>query len=102
VFGTDGDHAVIRTDYGLEVTKTADVQQSEIVVHDTTLDDPSYAYALSRLSTQDLDHVVTGIYRNTNRPTYDDTARAQVTHATNTTPPNLQALLNGNDTWTVS
>jgi 2-oxoglutarate ferredoxin oxidoreductase subunit beta len=102
VFGTDRDHAVVRTDYGLEVTKTADVQQSEIVIHDTTLDDPSYAFALSRLSTQDLGHVVTGIYRNTTRPTYDDAARTQITTATETKPPNLQALLNGNDTWTVS
>ncbi len=101
VFGTDGDHAVVRTDYGLEVTKTADIQQSEIVVHDATLDDPSYAFALSRLSTQDLGHVVTGIYRNITRPTYDDAARAQLTHAAQAKPPNLQALLNGNDTWTV-
>ena len=102
VFGTDGDHAVIRTDYGLDITKTADVTTDEIVIHDATLDDPSYAFALSRLSTQDLGHVVTGIYRNTTRPTYDDAARAQVTNATETTPPNLQALLNGNDTWLVN
>ncbi|HEY7591653.1 MAG TPA: 2-oxoacid:ferredoxin oxidoreductase subunit beta, partial [Actinophytocola sp.] len=46
-------------------------------------------------------HVVTGIYRTTTRPTYDDQTRTQVTTATQTTPPNLQALLNGNDTWTV-
>jgi 2-oxoglutarate ferredoxin oxidoreductase subunit beta len=101
VFGTDGDHAVIRTDYGLDIAKTADVTTDEIVIHDTTLDDPSYAFALSRLSTQDLGHVVTGIYRTTTRPTYDDQTRTQVTTATQTTPPNLQALLNGNDTWTV-
>ncbi|MGH3759175.1 2-oxoacid:ferredoxin oxidoreductase subunit beta [Actinophytocola sp.] len=102
VFGADGDHAVVRTDYGLEVTKTADIDRSEIVVHDATLDDPSYAFALSRLSTQDLGHAVTGIYRSISRPTYDDAARTQVTHAADTKPPNLQALLNGNDTWTVS
>ena len=101
-FGTDNDHAVIRTDYGLDVTKTADINHNEIVVHDATLDDPSYAFALSRLSTQDLGHVVTGIYRNINRPTYDDAARTQVTNATETRPANLQALLNGNDTWTVA
>jgi len=101
IFGADGDHAVVRTDYGLEVTKTADVAQNEIVVHDSTIDDPSYAFALSRLSTQDLGHTVTGIYRNIARPTYDDAARAQVTAAAAAKPPNLQALLNGNDTWTV-
>jgi 2-oxoglutarate/2-oxoacid ferredoxin oxidoreductase subunit beta len=101
VFGTDDDHAVVRTDYGLDITKTADTTQTDIVIHDATLDDPSYAFALSRLSTQDLGHVVTGIYRNITRPTYDDAARTQITTATETTPPNLQALLNGNDTWTV-
>ncbi|MGH3757828.1 2-oxoacid:ferredoxin oxidoreductase subunit beta [Actinophytocola sp.] len=102
VFGTNDDHAVIRTDYGLDITKTADLNPSDIVNHNTTLDDPSYAFALSRLSTQDLGHAVTGIFRNTTRPTYDDAARAQTTHATHTKPPNLQALLDGNDTWTVS
>jgi 2-oxoglutarate ferredoxin oxidoreductase subunit beta len=100
-FGADGDHAVVRSDSGLEVAKTADVQASEIVVHDATLDDPSYAFALSRLSTQDLGHVVTGIYRNVSRPTYDDAARAQVATAAERKPTDLQALLNGNDTWTV-
>jgi 2-oxoglutarate ferredoxin oxidoreductase subunit beta len=101
-FGTDGEHAVVRGSYGLDITKTADIDPTDIVVHDTTLDDPAYAFALSRLSTQDLGHVVTGIYRQTTRPTYDDAARAQTTAAAQTQPPNLQALLNGNDTWTVS
>jgi 2-oxoglutarate ferredoxin oxidoreductase subunit beta len=101
VFGTNGEHAVIRTDYGLDIAKTADVTESDIVTHDATIDDPSYAFALSRLSTQDLGHVVTGIYRNVNRPTYDDQARRQVALAAEARQPNLQALLNGNDTWTV-
>jgi 2-oxoglutarate/2-oxoacid ferredoxin oxidoreductase subunit beta len=101
VFGTDGDHAVVRTQYGLDIAKTADVDTAEIVVHDATIDDPSYAFALSRLSTQDLGHVVTGVYRNVTRPTYDDRARQQISAAAEAKPPNLQALLNGNDTWTV-
>ncbi|HEY0450908.1 MAG TPA: 2-oxoacid:ferredoxin oxidoreductase subunit beta, partial [Actinophytocola sp.] len=100
-FGTDGDHAVIRTDYGLDIAKTADVDAAQIVVHDATVQDPSYAFALSRLSTQDLAHVVTGVYRNVHRPTYDDQTRQQTTTATQAKTPNLQALLNGNDTWTV-
>jgi 2-oxoglutarate/2-oxoacid ferredoxin oxidoreductase subunit beta len=101
VFGADGEHAVVRNEYGLDIAKTADVAESEIVVHDATVDDPSYAFALSRLSTQDLGHVVTGVYRSVDRPTYDDQARNQVTAAKETKPADLQALLNGNDTWTV-
>ncbi|MCT2583090.1 2-oxoacid:ferredoxin oxidoreductase subunit beta, partial [Actinophytocola sp. S1-96] len=101
VFGADGEHAVVRTEYGLDIAKTADVAESEIVVHDATVDDPSYAFALSRLSTQDLGHVVTGVYRSVDRPTYDDQARHQVAAAKEAKPADLQALLNGNDTWTV-
>ena len=70
-------------------------------LHDATLDDPSYAFALSRLSTQDLQYAVTGIFRDISRPTYDDKARAQVSKALQTRTPDLQALLTGTDTWTV-
>jgi 2-oxoglutarate ferredoxin oxidoreductase subunit beta len=101
VFGTNGEHAVIRTDYGLDIAKTADVTESDIVTHDATIDDPSYAFALSRLSTQDLGHVVTGIYRNVDRPTYDDGARHQTDTAVHARPADLQRLLDGADTWTV-
>jgi 2-oxoglutarate/2-oxoacid ferredoxin oxidoreductase subunit beta len=101
-FGAEGEHAVVRTPAGgLEVAKTADVEQSQIVVHDAAQQDPSFAFALSRLSTQDLAHTVTGIFRNVARPTYDDLARQQTDAAAEANPPNLQSLLNGNDTWTV-
>jgi 2-oxoglutarate/2-oxoacid ferredoxin oxidoreductase subunit beta len=100
-YGPNNEHAIIRTDTGLQTAKVTDTNEKHIVTHDTTTPDPSYAFALSRLSTQDLTHTITGIYRNTTRPTYDDQARQQVTTATETKPPNLQALLNGNDTWTV-
>jgi 2-oxoglutarate ferredoxin oxidoreductase subunit beta len=45
------------------VAKTADVSAAEIVVHDATIDDPAYAFALSRLSDQNLEHTVMGIFR---------------------------------------
>jgi 2-oxoglutarate ferredoxin oxidoreductase subunit beta len=95
-FGADGERAVLRTAGGLEV---GPYDEERVVVHHAASTDPSYAYALSRLSAQDLTHTVTGIYRNVDRPTYDDQARAQVTAAT--APPDLGALLRGGDTWTV-
>jgi len=101
-FGPEGEFGVVRGEVGdLEVAKISEVGEDRIVVHDATIEDPSYAFALSRLSTQDLSHTVTGIFRNVARPTYDDQARLQTTSAAETNPPNLQALLNGNDTWTV-
>ena len=103
-FGTDGEYCVVRSGYGLEVAKTADVSVDEIVVHDARVDDSAYAFALSRLSAQNLEHTVMGIFRQINRPTYDEAAREQVNSAIDAKPHDtaaLQSLLRGKDTWTV-
>jgi 2-oxoglutarate/2-oxoacid ferredoxin oxidoreductase subunit beta len=104
-FGSHREYCVVRSGFGLEVAKTADAHVDEIVVHDATVDDPSYAFALSRLSEQNLEHSVMGIFCNVTRPSYDDAARAQVRLAMESTPHDsaaLQSLLRGRDTWTVS
>jgi 2-oxoglutarate ferredoxin oxidoreductase subunit beta len=101
-FGPNEEYGVVRSGLaGLDVARIDDVGDDAVIKHDATLDDPSYAFALSRLSTQDLSHTVTGIFRNVTRPTYDDQARAQLAEATASRPPDLQALLRGKDTWTV-
>jgi 2-oxoglutarate/2-oxoacid ferredoxin oxidoreductase subunit beta len=103
VFGPeDSRYGVVRDrDGDLSVAKLSEVDESDIVVHDATREDPSYAFALSRLGGEDLSPAVTGIFRATQRPTYDDLARAQVAEAEQQSPPNLQGLLTGNDTWTI-
>ncbi|NKY86973.1 2-oxoacid:ferredoxin oxidoreductase subunit beta [Nocardia veterana] len=103
-FGAEGEFAVVRNGFGLEVAATADVPESEIVVHDAYGDHPEYAYALSRLTAQDLTHVPVGIFRSVARPTYDDGVRAQTAAAVETKPvgpQSLQELLTGRETWTV-
>ncbi|WP_232667573.1 2-oxoacid:ferredoxin oxidoreductase subunit beta [Pseudonocardia sp. TRM90224] len=95
-----GSYAVVREGFGLRVAKTDEIDESEIVVHDSA--DLNLAFALSRLSDQDLTHTVTGIFRNVGRTTYDDAVRAQVNHERETRQADLQALLNGRDTWTVA
>jgi 2-oxoglutarate/2-oxoacid ferredoxin oxidoreductase subunit beta len=104
-FGNNDEFCVVRSGFGLEVAKTADVAVSDIVVHDATLDDPAYAFALSRLSEQNLEHTVMGVFRSVDRPTYDDAARAQVRAAIASKAHDtdaLQSLLRGRDTWTVT
>jgi 2-oxoglutarate ferredoxin oxidoreductase subunit beta len=103
-FGADGEYCVVKSGYGLEVAKTADVSADQIVVHNAQIDDPAYAFALSRLSDQNLEHMVMGIFRQVNKPTYDDAARNQVASAREAKPYDttaLQSLLRGKDTWTV-
>jgi len=103
-FGADGEYCVVQTGFGLEVVKTADVAAEEIVVHDAQMDNPAYAFALSRLSEQSLEHTIMGVFRQVSRPSYDDAAREQVAAARDATPHDshaLQSLLRGRDTWTV-
>jgi 2-oxoglutarate/2-oxoacid ferredoxin oxidoreductase subunit beta len=104
-FGPVGDdglgrYAVVQDGFGLRVAKIDEVAAEEIVVHDAG--DHNLAFALSRLSDQDLTHTVTGVFRNVERLTYDDGAREQVAAAERTGSVDLQALLNGRDTWTVA
>jgi 2-oxoglutarate ferredoxin oxidoreductase subunit beta len=104
IFGPDGEHCVIRDGFQLAVANTADVAVADIVVHDAITDNPEYAYALSRLSDQELNHTVTGVFRRVSKPAYDDLAREQVQAAKDTKPAGrdaLQGLLRGKDTWTI-
>jgi 2-oxoglutarate ferredoxin oxidoreductase subunit beta len=98
-FGREGEYCVVREGFGLAVAKSADVDASDIVVHDAS--DLNLSFALSRLSTQDLTHTVTGVFRRADRTTYDDGVRAQVNEAKNAKAADLSKLLHGKDTWTV-
>ncbi|MQY21931.1 2-oxoacid:ferredoxin oxidoreductase subunit beta [Nocardia macrotermitis] len=103
-FGAEGEFAVVRRGFGLEVVASDSVAEADIVVHDAYCEDPEYAYALSRLSEQDLSHVPVGIFRSVSRPTYDDGVREQTEIARERKPvqaDSLQQLLSGKETWTV-
>jgi 2-oxoglutarate ferredoxin oxidoreductase subunit beta len=99
VFGNEGRYAVVRKGFGLAVAPTAEVAPADVVVHDAT--DTELAFALSRLSDQDLQHAVFGVLRQVDRPTYDDLVRAQVQRAVQAGTADLHSLLHGTDTWAV-
>ena len=104
-FGLEDEYGVVRSEdgFGLRIAPISEVGEDAVIIHDAHRPDPSLAFALSRLSDQDLTHTVTGIFRNTGRTTYDDAARAQVAAAKEkNSTPDLQSLLNGRDTWTVA
>ena len=103
-FGFNGEYCVVKSGHGLKVVNTKDVISEEIVVHDSTIDDPSYAFSLSRLSKQNLDYVVMGVFRKINRDTYDDAVRKQVSNTTKSRAiytKNLQSLLLGKENWVI-
>ncbi|WP_107764501.1 2-oxoacid:ferredoxin oxidoreductase subunit beta [Nocardioides terrigena] len=91
---------------GVLVVEAADVDDADILVHDAHHDDPSTAFAISRLTDSGyLNQSPIGIFRQVERATYDDQARAQLTTARGDSEDDpqarLSALIGGGDTWTV-
>ena len=71
------------------------------MVHDAHRENAAYAFALSRLSSQDLRYTPMGVFRSIQKPTYDAMMADQLEVARTEEPADLDALLTGNDTWTV-
>ena len=72
VFGPDGASCVVQDGFGgLRIAETNQVDAAEIVVHDAHRESPAYAFALSRLSSQDLRYTPMGVFRSVEKPTYD-------------------------------
>ena len=95
---------------GVKVVATADVDAADIVVHDAHSPDPTMAFAISRLTDSGyLNTSPIGIFRQVERPTYDDQAREQVAASavesgnddTADRTARLAALIGGGDTWTI-
>ena len=105
-FGREGQSAVVRSPagFGLTVRPSSEVSPEEIIVHDETVADPAYAFALSRLPQADLSHTPIGVFRRVDRPTYDGLVREQLASATSSVDDRnaeLAKLLNSGDTWTI-
>jgi 2-oxoglutarate ferredoxin oxidoreductase subunit beta len=74
-----------------------------VLVHDTHDDDPSLAFALSRVARPNLSMTPIGVFRDVARPVYDDLMTAQLDQAVaKNGAGDLAALLAGGDTWTIT
>ncbi len=78
-----------------------DCDESELIVHNPSVDDPSLAFMLSRLRYPDFPEPI-GVVRKVERPTYDDLINQQVEHAiADRGEGKLEDLFASGDTWTV-
>lgn len=105
IFGADREKCVVRASDGhLHVALVADVDASEILIHDAQNEDPGLAFGLSRLSdSHTLTNTPIGVFRDVTKPSYDRLVREQVEKARETQGPgDLGQLLRGSDTWTIS
>jgi 2-oxoglutarate/2-oxoacid ferredoxin oxidoreductase subunit beta len=101
-FGPGGSMGLRYGAFGaIEAVEAETVDKSELIVHDVTRTDPSYAFALSRLDGYDFKHTPIGVFRSVERGSYDDAMAAQIQTAQASGEGSLAKLLAGNDTWEV-
>ena len=104
-FGADGSKAVVRDEFGaLSIADGVADDDPRVVVHDAHREDPSYAFALSRLSSPESGYAPMGVFRDVQRPVYDHMMSEQLEKASAAAPSDadaLQTLLAGADTWSV-
>ena len=103
-FGADRQRGVVMgTDGQLRLVEVADVGEDAILVHDAERADPSLAFALSRLSTDDHSPTPFGVFRDVQRQEYASAISNQLAQASERKGPgDLAALLRSNGTWSVA
>jgi 2-oxoglutarate ferredoxin oxidoreductase subunit beta len=102
-FGPEGEWGVVVEDGSARVVEVADVGEDRLVVHDEHRDDPSLAFALSRLATGPTTPTPIGVFRAVERPHYGALVNQQlVAAAERKGPGDLAQLLASGSTWTVA
>ncbi len=103
VFGPEDEHAVVaEPDGSMAIVPTAEAGD-RVVVHDPSRSEPTTAFALSRLSLNPTGPTPIGVFRDVDRPVYDDLLRDQVTRARSERGEgDLAALLESGNVWEVA
>jgi 2-oxoglutarate ferredoxin oxidoreductase subunit beta len=101
-FGPDLERGVVVEDGRARVVDVADVGEDALLVHDAHREDPSLAFALSRLAAGPTEPTPIGVFRAVERPDYGTLVNDQVAAATEAKGPgDLAKLLVSGSTWTV-
>ena len=102
-FGPEGEHGVVMEDGSARIVEVADVGEDRLLVHDERRQDPSLAFALSRLSDGPTTPTPIGVFRAVERPHYGAlVGRQLVAAAESKGPGDLAKLLVSGSTWTVA
>jgi 2-oxoglutarate/2-oxoacid ferredoxin oxidoreductase subunit beta len=103
-FGAEGERGVIqREDGSAAVVAVADVGKDALIVHNEHHEEPSLAFALSRLTLGTVGATPFGVFRDVERPVYDELMAEQIEAAqAERGVGDLQALVASGDTWTIA
>ena len=84
------------------IVKVADVGESALIVHDEGSENPSMAFALSRLSSGPYEPTPMGVFREVKRPEYSKNVNQQIAVAKEQNGDgDLHELLRSQPTWVV-
>jgi 2-oxoglutarate ferredoxin oxidoreductase subunit beta len=102
-FGEESEKGVrMRPDGSVEVVAVADVGEDALLVHDAHGESPTIAFALGRLGYPVPGALPIGVFRDVERPVYDELMAAQLEDARSTKGEgDLDALLHAGDTWQI-
>ncbi|MCB1246026.1 MAG: 2-oxoacid:ferredoxin oxidoreductase subunit beta, partial [Acidimicrobiia bacterium] len=102
-FGAEKDKGVVLDGReGVRIVQVSDVGEDAILVHDESRDDPSLAFALSRLSAGPFEPTPIGVFGSVERPDYGSETNRQLAAAQDKAGPgDLRALLHSRPTWDV-
>ena len=100
LWGADHEKGLRKRDDGsIEVCAASD---PDVLVHDASAEAPSLAFALSRVTQESHDGTPVGVFRNVERPVYDDLMSEQLTAAVEKRGAgDLAALLHSGETWAI-
>jgi 2-oxoglutarate ferredoxin oxidoreductase subunit beta len=84
-----------------EIIDVATVGEDKVLVHDEHREDPTVAFALSRLSSGPTMPTPIGVFRQVERPDYGAAMQQQLVAASQSGPGDLQALLESAPVWEV-
>jgi 2-oxoglutarate ferredoxin oxidoreductase subunit beta len=89
-----------RSDGSIEVCAASD---PDVLVHDVAHESPSLAFALSRVTQETHGGTPVGVFRDVERPVYDELMAEQIATATEKRGAGeLEALLHSGETWTIN
>ena len=103
-FGADHEMGVVRDDDGsLGVARIDEVGTGRLVVHDSSCEDPSPAFALARLGVLGAGPLPLGVFRAVDAPPWGGDLVAQLRAAREGLgDDDIDALLHAGDTWTIA
>src|SRR3954465_6734607 len=101
VFGKTSEKGIRLHALKPEVVSLANVPKDDLLIHDEKAAEPSLAFLLSRMRYPDFPEPL-GVFREVEQERYVSIVRKQIDKAQEKGSGDLQALLTGNETWTVT